>query len=369
MSNFKKLVQARVEKTGESWSTASRHVRGHAVASVPAMTTMPAMPDGPVWILPQVSQGTRRLFERHGVEGSFEVEVNSYRIPDDRIGPNGRVPTLPRGPRISFVEEPPGKWRFDGILVFMAGELYDGREPLRMDLLASVDGRRRVAEVIEESVRNENTWFSKRLTRLAVSAGDQRGDNLRFLVSLTVEDPTSAMLRELRAVHPSSVLVGRIPAVGRSATAAVAERHARELAETPKYFADSGHVQKTITHDDLVELVERGATEKGGVQRILVSRPDTRMTAPSVRCAHCHRWLWCDEEREGACYCGKRHEVIFDGAPDWSLPMGERCMDCGLEHTYTQPHEQRNPWRLTGERQVSCALCTHTNAGPRWGTG
>jgi hypothetical protein len=70
-----------------------------------------------------------------------------------------------------------------------------------------------------------------------------------------------------------------------------------------------------------------------------------------------------DVEVEGACYCGKRHEVIFDGAPDWSLLMGERCMDCGLGHTFTQPHEQRNPWRLTGERQVSCALCTQRNAG------
>lgn len=33
MSNFKKLVEDRMAKTGESWSTAARHVRDRAAAS------------------------------------------------------------------------------------------------------------------------------------------------------------------------------------------------------------------------------------------------------------------------------------------------------------------------------------------------
>lgn len=42
MSNFDKMVQARNDKTGESWSTAARHVRAHAqplaAAEQPAST-------------------------------------------------------------------------------------------------------------------------------------------------------------------------------------------------------------------------------------------------------------------------------------------------------------------------------------------
>ncbi len=57
MSNFKKLVEARMAETGESWATAAQHVRSQAVAEEePAAfpRIMPGSPDGPAmaeWVL------------------------------------------------------------------------------------------------------------------------------------------------------------------------------------------------------------------------------------------------------------------------------------------------------------------------------
>lgn len=45
MSNFKKLVESRMAKTGESWSTAARHVRAHGSAPIEAPSALAAPTD------------------------------------------------------------------------------------------------------------------------------------------------------------------------------------------------------------------------------------------------------------------------------------------------------------------------------------
>src|SRR5689334_16887329 len=64
-------------------------------------------------------------------------------------------------------------------------------------------------------------------------------------------DPIDALVAGLRPYHESSILVGRIPAVGASASAEAAARRARDLAEHPKYFGQSASVEKVITHDEM----------------------------------------------------------------------------------------------------------------------
>jgi len=45
MSNFDKLVQARIDKTGESWATAARNVRAQVHAPAPSPPVAPSPPN------------------------------------------------------------------------------------------------------------------------------------------------------------------------------------------------------------------------------------------------------------------------------------------------------------------------------------
>ena len=178
-------------------------------------------------------------------------------------------------------------------------------------------------------------------------------------------DRIDALIQELRAFHISSILVGRIStaATGRDAGAL-----SRDLVNNPKYFAQSASVQKTIPLVDLEALVKRGATREHEVQRIRVFK-DERGTTFSVPCATCERWIWCGhDEHSGTCACGKqKYEITFDGAPDWKLEQGWRCMNCGEPSGLTLAEDARNPWHAVNPRQQVCNVCFHMqHVGPWW---
>jgi hypothetical protein len=180
-------------------------------------------------------------------------------------------------------------------------------------------------------------------------------------------DPIDAFIASLRSVHIGSILVGRVAAVGTSATASVAAEHARDLAEHPKYFAQSASVQMTISLAQMHTLIRRGATEQYGVQRISVFRHEHSQTTSSVPCANCERWIWCgQDEHAGACECGQKYEITLDGPVDWSLPQGSLCMNCGEPFKMTEVRESRSPWHAMNERQQACDICFHMQHVGAW---
>lgn len=75
-------------------------------------------------------------------------------------------------------------------------------------------------------------------------------------MSRTVE----TLLRELRVEKPQDVRIGQV-AAGRSTDLEAARSRARELAENPKWYADSKHVEMVIDRNEYVALREAGAVE------------------------------------------------------------------------------------------------------------
>jgi hypothetical protein len=173
--------------------------------------------------------------------------------------------------------------------------------------------------------------------------------------------PIDALIEELRPFHISSIRVGRM-----STAVARFSDHFRDLSNNPKYFADTAFVETTIDHAQLLALVERGATEEGGIQRIRVFKPEQQTTF-SVPCAHCDRWIWCGhDEHKGDCECGQKYEVTFDGEVDWNLEQGWRCMNCGEPHELAEVGSGRSPWHAINERQVACDVCFHMSHIGAW---
>lgn len=62
---------------------------------------------------------------------------------------------------------------------------------------------------------------------------------------------------------PNEIRVGRVPAVGRSASLAVATRQAEDLAVHPKYYAETDHREMLVSRAELDALVEAGAQLDG----------------------------------------------------------------------------------------------------------
>lgn len=202
----------------------------------------------------------------------------------------------------------------------------------------------------------------------AVTVGDEPAESKAETVPPPASiDPIDALIASLRSFHIGSILVGRIPAVGASATASVAAEHARELAEHPKYFAQSASVQTRISLDHMHALIARGATEEDGIQRIRVFRYEESPTTFSVPCANCKRWIWCGlDEHAGACKCRQKYEITFDGESDWNLPQGWLCMDCGDPNEMALIGDARNPWHPVNERQQACDVCFHMSHVGAW---
>lgn len=182
------VVTAAAEKTGKRAAhIPNREQRARELEPVAESPPSPELPRGPIYILPQVYEGARRLFERRPETPSFTTSVNSYKLVDDRIGPNGEVAMVPLLD-ITFVEDTPAHWWFDNALAFIDGELYDGPRPVQAVLLDTEQGRKRLSEIIVAQIRSEQPWFAEKLTHFRVKSGFQRGDNLIVVVSLALVD-------------------------------------------------------------------------------------------------------------------------------------------------------------------------------------
>lgn len=176
---------------------------------------------------------------------------------------------------------------------------------------------------------------------------------------LTIPD----VLKEFQVGHVSSILVGRMPAQGRSATYEVARQAAEDLSRNPKYFAKAQHISKTVTFAQLDALAALGATRTRDVQVARVLSPGVSGTTFSVQCARCHRWIWCGEsEREGTCLCGQSYRVVFEAIDDWEpwhwdAQQRKRCTGCGTEWGLTLKGSGHNPWWPVNEAQICCNAC------------
>jgi len=83
----------------------------------------------------------------------------------------------------------------------------------------------------------------------------------------------------------------------------------------------------------------------------------------SVQCKRCHAWIHCgDKPHSAICYCGQHYRVVFVSEPDWGLPQGPRCMDCGCE--YSQ-RDGRTSWQVVNEWQRRCRRCSSKLAEAR----
>jgi hypothetical protein len=162
------------------------------------------------------------------------------------------------------------------------------------------------------------------------------------------------LLTGIPAPTTFGVSVVRAPAVGASADLEVATEQSRFLAEHPQYIAESGRGQMVVSREEMDVLLASGAADDG-VQMI---RSFKHGVTFSGRCSHCDRFIWCgDTEHAGRCFCGRGYRVVLDGAPDWTLPQGIRCMDCGDESRLRETRGDRSPWVVINQWQMRCAWC------------
>lgn len=173
------------------------------------------------------------------------------------------------------------------------------------------------------------------------------------------------LLSHLRPFHASAILVARLPNGICSASLETIERHLRERPPGDRWFAKTAYVERIITAEQRRALIEAGATEEHSVQKICVFK-SPRGTTFSVPCAHCTRWVSCDHEGDGKCYCGESFVITFDGQVDWKLAQHRRCMDCGEEWGLSDPRDNLNPWRAVSAHQSQCNVCSHMTVGPWW---
>ncbi len=77
----------------------------------------------------------------------------------------------------------------------------------------------------------------------------------------------------------------------------------------------------------------------------------------SVHCPDCNKWIECREPEAGECVCGRAFRIALDMEPDWSMPQGARCTDCGAEDGFELVPAKHSPWRISGSHQITCQLC------------
>jgi len=164
------------------------------------------------------------------------------------------------------------------------------------------------------------------------------------------------LLGEMYAPGTFTVQTGRVPAVGRSTILSAAQEQARRLAEHPQWYAETGRIQMTVTREDHELLVREGAANDTTIQMIRTFQDQVTF---SERCCKCHRWIWCDRERSGTCFCGSEYRVLFDLAPvlHGSMAHNARCMDCGVERIMHPVSSGISPWHLVNNGQSQCNLC------------
>lgn len=176
---------------------------------------------------------------------------------------------------------------------------------------------------------------------------------------------TVAPLLERLHAEPFQVVVGRVPAIGRSASLEAASAQAARLAASPMLYAESGSASMQVTPHEAHALIHCGAADANATQIIRSFHNDKQITF-SDHCDNCRRWIWCaTDEREGTCFCGHPYRVVFDLAPvrHWTKPQNARCMDCGIERIPHPVERGISPWHPVNEGQSRCNPCHEKAAG------
>ncbi len=148
---------------------------------------------GEIYDLSQIVQAAQKLLRQRPQTRIFTTTVNSKKDVDDRIGVNGDVAQVPLVD-VQFVEDRASQWYFDGEIVHIVGDLYDGRNRVGGEIFETKEGRARLAEIIVETM---DPWLRSVLGHFSVKSGVQRGDNLIANVSLSIIDKQEEAFGEL----------------------------------------------------------------------------------------------------------------------------------------------------------------------------
>lgn len=172
-----------------------------------------------------------------------------------------------------------------------------------------------------------------------------------------VKGPLGALLAALQATSTFAVQVGKVRAWGfASDEAGGAVLEMREAQIKPEWWAESGVAFRRITAREFQLLIAAGAADVREVH-VLRTRAYHGGVGWSEACDECSRFVCCGVgEREGTCFCGRRHRVVFDrGEMSFSRPRGRRCTSCGTSVNQGDEARALNEW------QPYCAACA---AGP-----
>ena len=194
--------------------------------------TPPSRPaKGAIYALSQIVQAAHRVLEKRPQTRIFTTAVGSRKDVDDRVGLNGEVARVPLVD-VTFVEDRPSQWYFDGEIAFLDGDLDDGVNPVPAEVFGTKEGRDRLAQVIVDSM---DPSLVSVLGHLSVRSGVQRGDNLILRVSLSVIDKQEEAFGELvLALEQAAARASLQMTRGAIATAREALARVQEAAETPR---------------------------------------------------------------------------------------------------------------------------------------
>jgi hypothetical protein len=148
-----------------------------------------------VFMLKQLYEAAEDILHEHPEGPSFLATVLAYTLPDRSTPFVPMVPTT----AMKFMNDAP-RWYFDGWLAFVDGELYEGNRPVREDMLSTVAGRTRLADILVKQIEGEAPWLRMRLKSFEVKRGYAYANNLRVEVALSFVD---------RQASPNQVPPGR----------------------------------------------------------------------------------------------------------------------------------------------------------------
>ncbi len=375
-SNLKNLIRERIKKTGESWSTAARHVRAQGASDGRSPPSAKSSHDRQVvaesgrahrgaqdtepLTLGQVQEAVHALFAR-GFDGdTFTARINSLRLPE-----SSRPDLVAELELIAVTfERHEQAWVLRCPLAIIDGEVYDGMEKLSFAWHATDAGKDRIHRALREEVQRNYSSLASLLTDLRIRGGTNYGNNIVFDVNMTVSTPLYALLSKLRAPTTFSVLTGRLPAVGVSASLQAAIDQANRLGSNPQWYAETGAVQMLVSHTDHDLLLSNGAAHDRKVQMIR-SHATEQVTTFAAKCDNCRRWVSLGTvERKGTCVCGKHYRITFDLVPvrHRSRHRGPCCMDCGKEMAIHGSSGSLRPWHVVNEGQSRCSECNDPDA-------
>jgi hypothetical protein len=186
MGNFKKMIEARMAKTGESWQTARRAIRDQVAPKTERPPFEQPTYSGPAYMLEMIYEAAEDLFARRPETHRFAASVYSRKSIDVEVKPGRPVALIPEID-VTFTADG-ARWWFDGSIAFIVGELRDGNRPVSHDTFATESGRERLARIIVEQINQENPGFAEKLVHFKVKSGFQRANNLIALVSLALID-------------------------------------------------------------------------------------------------------------------------------------------------------------------------------------